>query len=298
MDEKPQLPANKSRGKIFIEDMFDLKPEDAFRLDREPDLNNITYQSVYKLHIAKYHRVGSSVLGMSNSQAISYAQAKHKRHGYKRSDRYYRKDNRKKKKDNLDDDDIVIDMSSHSAKTPSRFNQQSVETTYFIPVESEDRKERSVPSRNTAERNDPSDPLTYNPLGVYDKATSLYIQGKTLDKSGEHSENQSNVVLKEPELHRVQRRTAEYNKHLRENPGDVQKWLEFIDFQEEALLVKEKEKDVQEKKSRIDKVVLEIRISILEKALEKNPASIELKIKQLTLCSEIWDSKRLQKVCV
>ncbi len=277
--------------------MFDLAPEDAFRIDRKPDLYNIPYQSIYKPHIAKYHRVGNSVLGLDHKQVIFMDKVVRKHHGFKRSERYYGKENRKKKKDISEEDGIVIDMSSHSTKNSSRFSHSSFETTSFIPVHNEESKGESITRRNMVTPNNPSDPFTYNPLGVYDKATSLYIQGKTMDKSGENSQDQNNVpLLKETELERVQRRTAGYNKHLRENPGDIQKWLEFIDFQEEALLVKEKEKDVQEKKSRIDKVVLEIRISILEKALEKNPACIDLKMKQLTLCSEIWDSKKLQKV--
>ena len=69
----------------------------------------------------------------------------------------------------------------------------------------------------------------YNPMGIYSETTENYLKGVGgLDKENENEAE----VLEDDE---IQRRRMEYNTRLRETPTNVALWIEFIDFQDEAL---------------------------------------------------------------
>lgn len=47
---------NIPHGKVFIQEVPDLKTPHAFRLDRKPDLDNFACGEIYRLHIPSFHR--------------------------------------------------------------------------------------------------------------------------------------------------------------------------------------------------------------------------------------------------
>ncbi len=67
-----------------------------------------------------------------------------------------------------------------------------------------------------------------NPLGIYDRGTSLWLEGKGQpevkgDKQDVEAQGSSSTLLSA--------RVEEFNRKLRENPTDTQLWLDFVHFQ-------------------------------------------------------------------
>ena len=89
----------------------------------------------------------------------------------------------------------------------------------------------------------------------------------------------------------VNNRSVELNKLLSDNPNDVGSWLELVRCQNSEV-----RSDSLSQGSTPDKLastVAEIQASILDRALEKNPSSIELKLAQLEVCDGIWDAEKI-----
>ena len=258
--------------------MYNLAPEDAYYLDRKPDASNLAYQSVYNMNIAKYQRLINSVLGLRTNQVVYFRKEKQKRH--KEFCRSYGNVDKGKS----DDEEIIIDMSG-TCQQHTKFSVQSASTEQYISIDPED--ENSARSAEILSQ-------SQNPLGIYDPATARYMHRKAA--LPESADAKPAVKYRDTEYQKIQRKTAEFNRHLHQNPHDVDKWIEFVEFQEKAMLVKEKDTSHNEKKGRINQALLDIKLSILEKALEKNPASIDLKKAQLLLGAGIWESPKLAKV--
>lgn len=131
---------------------------------------------------------------------------------------------------------------------------------------------------------------SYVPLELPEKAPDAVntqsndiSEGKNIDSSPENS---------------ISQRTAEFNKKLHTNPHDVETWIAFVKFQEEAVLQGEALKmhfsDAKnEQRKKASALVIEKKLSIYEKALEHNPNSIELITGHLQLCSEVWSPEKL-----
>lgn len=89
----------------------------------------------------------------------------------------------------------------------------SSNTASFIPVPSCKDESESSPQTGTST----------DPLGVYDLATSLWLESKGQPEvKGQAQPPVSNMLMAGVE---------EFNRKLRENPTDVNMWLEFIRFQ-------------------------------------------------------------------
>lgn len=89
----------------------------------------------------------------------------------------------------------------------------STDLASFIPLPF--CKEESDPAPQTSTGTDP--------LRVYDFATSLWLEGKSQPEvKGQGQPPPSNMLVA---------RVEDFNKKLRENPSDVNLWLEFIQFQ-------------------------------------------------------------------
>jgi hypothetical protein len=78
----------------------------------------------------------------------------------------------------------------------------------------------------------------------------------------------------------------DYNEKLRQNPSDENLWLEFVDYQDVAMLNMKFEDDKSSKKTVTSskgniKMISEKKLSILDTALQKNPDSINLSMKKL-----------------
>ena len=65
-----------------------------------------------------------------------------------------------------------------------------------------------------------------NPLGVYDASTALWLQGK-----GQQGQQQQEQEVQTGQNAALAGRTEEFNRRLREQPGDTQLWIQFIRYQ-------------------------------------------------------------------
>ena len=97
-----------------------------------------------------------------------------------------------------------------------------------------------------------------------------------------------------PEVY-IMKRTSYYNQLLLEEPDNVSLWIEFILFQDEAMLwgrVTGRDSDTEQRQE-LRLALTERKIAIYERALVSNPRSIELIIGHMELVQEIWDTKDL-----
>ncbi|XP_055329177.1 nuclear exosome regulator NRDE2-like isoform X2 [Paramacrobiotus metropolitanus] len=90
-------------------------------------------------------------------------------------------------------------------------------------------------------------------------------------------------------------RTVQFNERLRENPTDLRLWLEFLNFQEDII-----ENAFTAGKSKDDGLstrngLIQRKIAIIERAIAENPADIDLKIRRLNFCEEVWEKDELAK---
>lgn len=91
-----------------------------------------------------------------------------------------------------------------------------------------------------------------------------------------------------------------FSQKLLDNPQDVKTWIEFVDAQnelfpwshdnnEEDNLLKRKENWLS------SKALCEKKVSILEKALMKNPASVDLVLRHMRLVKDLWSPKDVKE---
>ena len=113
------------------------------------------------------------------------------------------------------------------------------------------------------------------------------------------------------ELSEIYTKTKEFNSLLRNNPNDVQLWLDYVSFQDVALCdtnftstpENEENKDVPVSKKTVKarnvllqkKAVVEKKLSILKAASDKNPDSILLAVERLKLSKELYDNSTLDR---
>jgi len=69
-----------------------------------------------------------------------------------------------------------------------------------------------------------------NPLGVYDAGTALWAQGK-----GKQEQPDDQNQAKEQRVASLMEKTGDFNRRLREEPGDTGLWMEFIRYQVQNL---------------------------------------------------------------
>lgn len=246
-------------------------------MDRTADPNNLTYGSLYKLHIAKYDRLGSFCIGLGEGQTLSWLARSSKASKKQRSreERYFAKENVKELR--------ASEMELCTCTNPLGRVPQNKDSDYY-PLEDSQELYKIV---------DMSKSL--NPLGVYDSSTCSYLQGKSIEKKADVTAVEQRTVR--PSEVSSSKKTTVFNKALRENPHDIKLWLEFLKFQETNALLTAGSITGSE----IDKLrsgtaqIAEKKLAILQKALQSNPASIELKMAQLQLSREIMEPLEIGK---
>lgn len=119
---------------------------------------------------------------------------------------------------------------------------------------------------------------------LMDDSTSHYVKGV-----GVVTEDQD-VCLTETEQ-RLNKKTAEFNRRTREEPHNVDLWLEFLEFQDTVLRYPESEGHFKITKA----AVLEKKIAIIKKAMESNQGNISLKLKYLQLCRGAMEADEVNK---
>lgn len=159
------------------------------------------------IFLLRYKRRGDSCLGIdAKKQCITWDSSASKRKQLqRRPERYFTKNNVKM----LNTDGIPVCNKS----SPS-------DPTAFIPV-------------FQMETDDPSDTTDMNPLGIYDPSTTVWLQGKGC-KNTDYEPVNTQQTIQEPEINInsiLMTKVEEHNKKVRENPRDINAWMEFVSFQ-------------------------------------------------------------------
>ncbi|XP_028913558.2 nuclear exosome regulator NRDE2 [Ornithorhynchus anatinus] len=254
---------------VWLEDVQALTAE-TFRIDKKPDPANWEYKSLYRGDIARFKRKGDSCLGINpKKQCISWEGATtKKKHSHKQVERYFTKSS-------------VRLLSTDGVALCSKNKTLPPEPGSFIAV----KETEEVPSPATT---------CVNPLGVYDKSTTLWLQGR----GPQDNEAQEPVPQKDDANSHLGAKVEEFNRKVRENPWDITLWMDFVSFQDElmkgpSLYTTGEGKQTSRKNSL--KFILEKKLAILERAIESNPNNIDLKLAKLKLCTELWEPSTLIK---
>ncbi|XP_033115800.1 nuclear exosome regulator NRDE2-like [Anneissia japonica] len=271
---------------VWIEDLGP-KALDVCCIDTKRDQNNLCFDSVHFSDAAFYKRLGSSCLGLSNKQEISWHTGKDAKKFKKQMTdrgRYYSKESLKEWRKEED----IVDLSRAATSHVKLSDIAYIPLDFNVDVKSDSSFETAFNSNEV------------DPLNIHDVATQHYLFGQT-----PHSQVTSNEVegksMQESGNHwdgYVTKQTADYNKKLRENPNDIKLWMRFVKFQDEiashghSIYFSEESDDKRKKLSRL---VTEKKIAILERAIATNPSSLELKLEHVELCMELWDSKQLKE---
>jgi len=88
-----------------------------------------------------------------------------------------------------------------------------------------------------------------------------------------------------------EKRSVQLNKQLADNPQDIDCWLELVRCQNAE--VSGDSLSVGSTPDQLASAVADIQAAILDRALEKNPLSIALKLAQLEVCRGCWDVEKL-----
>ncbi|XP_029453641.1 protein NRDE2 homolog isoform X2 [Rhinatrema bivittatum] len=254
------------RHLVWLEDIQSVTGE-AFRIDKNPDPANWEYKSIYRAHIARYKRKGNSCLGINpKKQWISWEDSgTEKKQLIKRAERYFTKSG-------------VRLLATDGIPVCSRTQATLLCDPALIPLQEGGEGEKAA---------------WVNPLGVYDASTTLWLQGKGVPES-EAKQPPSREDLN----HTLKAKVEEFNRKLRESPGDVQAWMAFVDFQDELLkgpsMYTTNERELESGRKSL-RLVLEKKLCILERAIESNPHHVELKLARLKLCEEFWEPAALLK---
>ncbi|XP_077123740.1 nuclear exosome regulator NRDE2 isoform X1 [Ranitomeya variabilis] len=239
-------------------------PKETFRIDRKADRANWEYKSLYREDIARYRRRGHSCLGLDpKKQQIVWENPNQKKTTRRRAERYY----------------------SRTAVQTLRAKAEAV----CCGADAADSSCAFITVKDCAP--DPTGPASWvNPLGVYDSSTTMWLQGK--------GGPESRTPAAEPRDTGVLEKVEDYNRRVREDPGDVSAWMEFVSFQDELIhhpsMYSTSENEADGHRMSV-KMVLEKKLSILERAIESNPGSTELKLARLRLCAEFWEAAALLK---
>ncbi|ERE73670.1 putative UPF0614 protein [Cricetulus griseus] len=269
--EKPSQESNAvaaGHQSIWLEDIQTLT--EVFRTDKKPDPANWEYKSLYRGDIARYKRKGNSCLGINpKKQCISWEGAPAaKKHSHKHLERYFTKKN-------------VGLLHTEGIAVCASTEPLSSEPVTFIPVK--DSADAATPVATWL-----------NPLGIYDQSTTQWLQGQ----GPPEQESKQSDSQQDRESAALKARVEEFNRKVRENPRDTQLWMAFVAFQDEVMKspgLYALEEGEQEKHRKSLKLLLEKKLAVLERAIESNPSSVDLKLAKLQLCAEFWEPSALAK---
>ena len=269
-DEGPVITAKMS-SKIFIEEVG-VNWKGAFREDRKGDKTNLSGTGLYSRDVAKYKKRIRIPLG---EDVKSYKQKEINSNPRFHDKQYVRQV--KKAKD-------VQRINQASAKREKKEIDFDCRQSYLSVKTQLDEADTNKKSEKEL-----------NPLGIYSSETVDYLSGV-----GGLSKEEDTVFENDD----IELRRIDFNTKLREQPHNIQLWLEFIDFQDDALKEKvfESNDEKESKRSRKKngeilraKALVERKLAICKSAIEKNTRSIELAVKRLELSRDLFDSKTLDQ---
>ena len=97
----------------------------------------------------------------------------------------------------------------------------------------------------------------------------------------------------------ISQRVKAFNQLLAEDPSDVSLWLDFLQFQDEIYLwgctPGVDSEGFTDPKKQNHLALIERKMAICEKALHSNPLAVELILRYLSLCEEVWDHDKMIK---
>ncbi|XP_075700483.1 nuclear exosome regulator NRDE2 [Rhinoderma darwinii] len=269
-DPQPVGAAREDTRGSAASDEVQSAPEETFSIDKKADPANWEYKSLYRGDIVRYKRRTPSCLGMNpKKQQITWEGANNKKTSQKRADRYYSRAAVQTLRARAESVSCSKDGADHGPRG-------------FIPVQNCDPDPAAASSGG---------PVSWvNPLGVYDTSTAMWLQGR--------GGPESKTPAPEPRDTNVLEKVEDYNRRVREDPGDITTWMEFVSFQDELIhqpsMYSTSDSEMDSHRMSL-KMVLEKKLSILERAIESNPASTELKLARLRLCEEFWENAALLK---
>ena len=283
-------------GAVFIEDMYNLKPEDAFRIDRNCDLNNVLFESLYEQNVAAYRRQVFTTIGPKSVFLGKWKKEE-------KASRYYSKENRAKLKlmakkiTTAGESKETVEVGVVGIGTKGSANVDTLGDLSTIPLPRDEARHASETPTNTVR----SEAGNMESLGVIDAKTMLYVRGKdTSDNAdlgpfnGDDEEEETRQTKTLEEL--VKLRVAKLNEDLTARPNDVPLWLEMIEYQEEAVPIllgaMTGSTSTSSKAKSVAKEITEKKQAILDKALLKNSSSLELQLLQFKLQRGLWDEQR------
>ena len=252
------------KGAIFLEDIPKAKPENAFSLDKKANRDLLKYESVAKLHIPKYKNKRFNCLGNLDIYSADKKNEKDKSKRNKQQ-RYFGKLSLRQ-----------LRVRGTLVLKKGKIDKTTVNS--FIPLP------KSVA---TEEKNDD----LLREYSCLDESTKLYVEGKGSDYSKPQEEASDSFVMEEI-FHKV----ADFNRKTRIEPYNVKLWLDFVDFQD---IVAQEDKSFRTENIRLKeayqptKAVIDKKMQILERALQFNPSSLSLKLVQMELYQDIWDSEKV-----
>ncbi|XP_054987614.1 nuclear exosome regulator NRDE2 isoform X1 [Sorex araneus] len=263
--------ADAGRRLVWLEDAQALTG-DTFRTDKRPDPANWEYKSLYRGDIARYKRKGDSCLGLNpKKQRVSWEGApRQKKPPHAQGERYFARRN------------VGLMSEAGLAVRPHGPEPPAAGPAAFIPV---------------ADPEEAAPPVTswLNPLGIYDPATAQWLQGQ--GPAPEQGPAPPDPPA-DAEAAALRARVEDFNRRLRETPRDVQLWMAFVDFQDEAMRrpgLYALEADGEPRQRASLRLVLEKKLAVLERALDSNQGSVELQLARLRVCAELWEPGALAK---
>ncbi len=268
---------------VFLEDIQPTGLVNTFRLDTNSDPNNFTYGSLYKQQIAKRHKTESRCLGMvGGCDWLSFGGKKNSKHKKDGIQRYYhgKKVGRKHDACGSEDDQngdgaFVIDNELMVKCTGSR---QPVGDSLgsFVPLE-------HAESRDHSKKSDAVESQLINSQTVPLESTDLVDDLRSQMEPGSHSGY-------------MRSRSSYYNRELGLHPDKIDLWLEFVAFQDEVLQHGDHipgSKEAHDHKLEQKRALVDVKLSILDKALKKNPSSIRLKVMRMEFLKDVRDVDEL-----
>lgn len=259
-DQSRQTTQQANRS-VFIEETG-LKPDRAFRIDRTSDRNNLAFESVYYLLVPKYNK--KKCLKSRRVRELLASKST------KTSDRYF---------------------------TAKRFDDDGVEN--LKPNVDPKSLEDYVPLKSSV--SNPKISLNSTNLfgslsTIHDEATSLYVKGKGIPQAEEEYNHSPSPDSKQSKFTSIfdselADKTKYFNKHLRDNPHDIDTWLKLIKYQEDCF-VWEPAKTADKSK---EIILNEKKLSIIEKAIDQNPKCLQLKLERLNILRHILSADEIDK---
>ena len=257
---------------MFLDDLAgDVPQKDAFRLDRKSDRSSLMYGSLYKQHIAQYSPFCHSCMGTSKHDKYFINEKEKKKKA--NSARYFDRENRKLMKQLPSE---IITETSNIRSLDSDNNKSLSDKILKLEILTEGCIHVNENIRDQ----------------ILDPSTSLYMQGKSASDVRNNPTQDNMLKFHTP----TQKKVTEFNRKLQVNPGDVQLWIDFVEYQDTVFSEDNQfENTSVGSEGKFTKALLEKKIGIVEKALLVNPGNIDLILLRLDLNSNLVETAKIVK---